>query len=241
MSTKSSGRTFAILGFHKIGEPSPGGWKSWFYISEETFVGYLHCLHEDGWQVINVTTFLGGLKVAESLPERAAVLTFDDGYRSIRKVVLPLLRRFGYPAVLFVPTDYIGGHNTFDNGSEPKEAICDWDDLRELEYCGVSIQSHGTSHQRFSDLDLGEQTKQLLRSKVVIESNLGKPVEVFSFPYGDNGVNQQEIVSVMKSIGYRAACLFGGGINPQPVVDPYRLNRLAIGPDTDLRAVLGQR
>jgi hypothetical protein len=73
MSTKSSGRTLVILGFHKIGKPRPGGWKSWFYIPEETFVGYLRCLHEDGWLVINVTTFLGGLKVAESLPERSKV------------------------------------------------------------------------------------------------------------------------------------------------------------------------
>ncbi len=113
--------------------------------------------------------------------------------------------------------------------------------LRELEHCDVSIQSNWSSHQRFSDLDLGEQKKQLLKSKFVLESNLGKPVEVFSFPYRDNGVNQQEIVSVMKSIGYQAACLFGGGINPQPSADPYRLSRLAMEPDTDLRTALGQR
>ncbi len=89
MTTKSSGRTLAILGFYKIGESSPGGWKSWFYILEETFVGYLRYRHEDGWQVTNVTTFLGGLKVVESLPERAAVLTFDDGYRSSRLAMGP--------------------------------------------------------------------------------------------------------------------------------------------------------
>ena len=65
-------------------------------------------------------------------------------------------------------------------------------------------------------------------------------MEVFSFPYGDNGVNKQEIVSVMKSIGYQAACLFGGGIIPHPIADPYRLSRLAMGSATDLRTALGQ-
>jgi peptidoglycan/xylan/chitin deacetylase (PgdA/CDA1 family) len=241
VSTKSSGQTLAILGFHKIGEPSPRGWKSWFYIPEETFVSYLSHLREDGWQVLDVTTFLCGLERPDSLPERAMLLTFDDGYRSMREVALPRLRQFGYPAVLFVPTDYIGGWNAFDNGVEPEEATCDWDDLRELERSGVSIQSHGASHRWFSKLDLIEQEEELYRSRAVLESNLGKRVDVFAFPYGDNGGNQKEVARMLRRAGYRAACLYGGGPIALPIPDPYCLTRLAMGPDTDLQAALGQR
>ncbi len=237
---KSSSRTLAILGFHKIGEPAPGGWKSWFYISEETFVGYLSYLREEGWQVLDVVQFLGGLETPDSVPERAALLTFDDGYRSVREVALPWLHQFGYPAVLFVPTDYIGKRNTFDHGMEPWEAICGWEDLRELERRGVSIQSHGASHRLFSKLNLAEQEEEMLQSKTVLESNLGKPVEVFAFPYGDNGGDQEKVVKALKRAGYRAACLYGGGPNPLPIADPYRLARLAMGPDTDLQSELEQ-
>ncbi len=240
VSNKFRGRTLAILGFHKIGEPAPGGWKSWFYISEETFVGYLSYLRKDGWQVLDVTRFFGGLEAPDSLPERSALLTFDDGYRSVREVALPWLRQFGYPAVLFVPTDYIGKRNTFDQGTEPWEAICDWEDLRELERWGISIQSHGASHRWFSKLDLAEREEELLQSKVVLESNLGKPVEVFAFPYGDNGGDQQEVTRALKKAGYRAACLYGGGPISLPIVDRYRLARVAMGPNTGLGTVLEQ-
>jgi peptidoglycan/xylan/chitin deacetylase (PgdA/CDA1 family) len=238
-SSKPDDRKLAILAFHKIGEPPPGSWRSWFYVSEETFVDYLGYLREDGWQMIDLATFIRGLVSPETLPRRAALLTFDDGYRSILDVALPWLVRFEYPAVLFVPTDYIGGHNHFDSHREPEEEICTWDDLRELERRRVSVQSHGISHRAFSELDPAEQEKELNRSKVELEAGLEKSVEVFSYPYGDGGTDPQVLREVMHRIGYRAGCLYKGGPNRLPVSDPYRLTRLAMGPDSDMRAMLG--
>jgi peptidoglycan/xylan/chitin deacetylase (PgdA/CDA1 family) len=238
-TSETDDRTLAILAFHKIGEPPLGSWKTWFYVPEETFVGYLGYLREDGWQVIDLAALLRGLTEPETLPRRAALLTFDDGYRSMLDVALPWLARFEYPAVLFVPTDYIGCHNHFDSHREPEEEICDWDDLRELERWRVSVQSHGISHRAFSELDPAAQEKELSRSKVELEAGLGKSVEVFSYPYGDGGTDPQALCEVMHRIGYRAGCLYKGGPNRLPVSDPYRLTRIAMGPDSDLRAMLG--
>ncbi len=250
VGSRSNGRTLAILGFHKIGEPQPDGWESWFYIPEATFVEQLSCLREDGWQVIDLATFLEGLVAPGSLPERAALLTFDDGYRSMRTVALPWLLQFGHPAVLFVPTDYIGERNTFD-AAEPEEALCDWDDLAELELRGVSVQSHGATHRSFSELTPAEQEEELRRSKTTLEAGLGKRVEVFSYPYGDDGVSSypyggdgassqvlRRVRETLKRAGYRAACLYGGGPTSLPAADSYRLTRLAVGPDTDLHEEL---
>jgi peptidoglycan/xylan/chitin deacetylase (PgdA/CDA1 family) len=174
----------------------------------------------------------------ESLPRRAALLTFDDGYRSNLTVAVPWLRRFGYPAVMFVPTDFIGGSNSFDAGVEPEEAICTWDDLRELERAGVAVQSHGCSHRAFSGLSPAEREAELVRSRAALEDGLGRPVEVFCFPYGDDGQEQGETAAILRRAGYRAACLYGGGPNRVPLADAYRLTRLAMGPDTDLGAAL---
>ena len=238
-----SARRLAILGYHKIGEP-PADWWSWFFVPGEIFAGHLSYLRKAGWQVMDILTFLRGITAPESLPERTALLTFDDGYRSMRTVALPLLLRFGYPAVLFVPTDYIGGLNDFEGGNEPEEAICDWDDLRELERSGVSVQSHGASHRSFSELDLAAQEEELIRSKATLEAGLKKPIEVFSYPYGDDGREPHSTVRALKRAGYRAACLYKGGPKPLggpnylPIVEPYRLIRLAMGPDTDLQTAL---
>jgi peptidoglycan/xylan/chitin deacetylase (PgdA/CDA1 family) len=237
---KPNGRALAILGFHKIGDPPPGTWHSWFYIPEKTFIEQLTCVREEGWHVVDITTLLTGFDIPEKLPDRTALLSFDDGYRSMRKVALPILKRFGFPAILFVPTDFIGGWNTFDMGAEPEESICDWDDLRDLDRQGVSIQSHGASHSRFSNLGTSEQEEEMLRSKTVLEEALGKSVNVIAYPYGDDGTNPDETERCARRIGYRAACLYGGGPIMLPTVNPYRLARIAMGPNTDLRAELSR-
>lgn len=237
-------RSLAILSFHKIGEPPRHGWKTWFYISEKTFARQLGFLARHGWNVIDVGTFLRGLADPEILPRKAALLTFDDGYRSTRHVALPWLRRFGYPAVVFMPTKYVGGINSFDHGNEPQEAMCDWDDLRELERSGVSVQSHAVSHRLFPSLTAAEQQREILQSKRVLEQELGKPVEVLAYPYGADGRTAPErkrLRQALEQAGYRAACLYGRGSRIFPISNPYRLPRLEMGPDTRLRAELPGR
>ena len=113
-------KTTAVLAYHKVGRP-PGDWETWFYIPESTFVDQLRSLRELGWHVVDATTFLRGLEHLNALPDRSALITFDDGCRQFLDVALPWLRRFGFSAVQFVPTDYIGRTNSFDEGAEPEE------------------------------------------------------------------------------------------------------------------------
>ena len=188
--------------------------------------------------MIDLETFLRGLEQPEILPDRAVLITFDDGCKSISGAALTCLRRFEFPAVVFVPTDYIGKTNAFDAGIEPEEAICDWDDLKKLEAASVSIQSHSASHRKFSTLDSAELEQELLGSKATLEASLPNSVTTIAFPFGDNGSDRVEKETLLKKAGYRAAFLYGGG-----PVDPCKLNRysvprIAMGPDTDLRAVL---
>jgi hypothetical protein len=80
--------------------------------------------------------------------------------------------------------------------------------------------------------------EELWRPKRVLEEGLGRPVEVFSFPYRDGGADPPATSRALRRAGYRAACLYKGGPNRLPAAEPYRLTRLAMGPDTDLRAEL---
>ena len=226
----------AVLSYHKIGPPAPGGWETWFYIPEAVFANQLAALHDGGWQPVDLAAFLQGLTEPERLPERTAFITFDDGYRSVRELALPWLESFACPAVLFMPTDFVGGTNVFD--SEPEEPLCDWDELRELVRRGVAVQSHGESHRAFSELAPTERALELERSKAVLEAELAQPVELFAYPYGDDAGAAPDVRAALARTGYRAACLYGGGTFTFPPQDPYRLERLAMGPDTDLTAAL---
>jgi peptidoglycan/xylan/chitin deacetylase (PgdA/CDA1 family) len=230
----------AILGFHKIGEPPEDGWDTWFYIPEDIFVEQLRWLHDQDWRIIDAATFLRGLNEPEVLPPRAALLTFDDGCRQFLEVGFPCLQHFGYPAIQFVPTAFIGERNSFDAETEPDEPIFGWKDLCELERHRISIQSHGVTHRSFSDLSGDEVRDEIVGSKALLEEGLGKPVEIFAYPSGDGGASRHDVGAVLERAGYRAACLYGGGPIASPVADRYCLPRLAMGPDTDLAKLLSR-
>jgi peptidoglycan/xylan/chitin deacetylase (PgdA/CDA1 family) len=173
-------------------------------------------------------------------PDKSVLLTFDDGYRTMMTVTLPILLTFGYPAVIFVPTAFIGIHNLFDKDVEPLEEICSWNDLLMLENNGVSIQSHGVSHRPFTDLHKAEQLEELLFSKELLESRLENKVEVFAYPYGDPGVDPKTTSDLVSRAGYKAAFLYGGGEVSVPVVDSYRVTRVAMGPDVNIENCIGK-
>lgn len=238
MTTRAEPGRLAILGYHHIGEPSHGQAATRWYLSEKAFEEHLSYLRDAGWNVVGVDTFLRGLTQPEVFPANPVLLTFDDCHRSLRDVALRLLQRFGYPALAFAPTDFIGAHNTYDIECAPQEPLCNWQDLQELEAGGISIQSHSATHRGLSWLDSVEQEEELWRSKKTLEERLSKRVDVFAFPYGDDKVAPLELERMFKKTDYRAACLFGGGANPLPLTDPYRLERIAIEPTTDLAVSL---
>ena len=154
------------------------------------------------------------------------------------EVALPLLRGFGFPAVVFVPTAFVGLSNAFDKGIEPEEPICDWGDLKELQREGVSIQSHGVWHRRFSTLSESQQEDELRHSKALLEARLETEVDMFSFPYGDTGDKPATSAAGMRRAGYRAGYLYDGGPQLLPGLDAYRIQRIPMGPDTDLMKAL---
>jgi peptidoglycan/xylan/chitin deacetylase (PgdA/CDA1 family) len=228
----------AILAFHKIGKAQFLRRSRW-YISQKTFRRFLLELSVSDWEVISIAVFLKALSTPEILPKRAVLLTFDDGYASLVEYALPSLREFDYPAVAFVPTGLIGRDNEFDRGIEPREAICGWDDLRELQRYGFSIQSHGIQHRSFCSISPNEQEAELRCSKSIVEANLGNPVELFAFPFGHVPAERHRVAELLSRSGYRAAVLFGGGVAAPAADNRYFLPRIAMYPDTDLSRLLG--
>lgn len=53
------------------------------------------------------------LDAGRPVPRRAVIVTFDDGYQDNHDVVLPILRRHGLPAVVFVATGYMDSRETY--------------------------------------------------------------------------------------------------------------------------------
>jgi peptidoglycan/xylan/chitin deacetylase (PgdA/CDA1 family) len=225
----------AVLAYHRVGPPPVGSWDTWYSVPEETFVSQIGWLIAEGWEPIGVRPFVAALRDGSDLPSRTALITFDDAFKSLTGTALGCLRRLGCPAVVFVPVGHVGGTNRWDaNTAEPSEPVCDWDDLRKLEAQGVSVQSHAHSHRSFSILTASERAWELEASKVRIDTELGKQVELLAYPYGDAGPSADESAAVVARAGYQAAFLYGGSSFLLLRGDRFRLPRIAMGPDTEL-------
>jgi peptidoglycan/xylan/chitin deacetylase (PgdA/CDA1 family) len=228
----------AVLGYHKVGPPGPGAWETWYYVPEPVFADQLTALRDCGWEPVDAAAVRAAVEGRDALPDRAALVTFDDGYRSVHRHALPVLRRLSCPAVIFVPTGFVGATNEFDRDAEPEEPMCDWAELSELSRAGVSVQSHGVTHRAFSELSPAERRDEMSGSKAALEAHLDAPVDLFAYPYGDDADGADDVRAALAGAGYRAAFGYGGDPFVLPAADRYRLARIAMGPDTDLRAAL---
>lgn len=81
-------------------------------VTPETFRLHMRLLSSH-FRPLSVGQLAAVLSGDEALPERACVVTFDDGWWDNLEYALPVLEEFGVPAVVFVAADFIGTSRTF--------------------------------------------------------------------------------------------------------------------------------
>lgn len=58
------------------------------------------------YRVVSADEVVAAVRGARPLPERAVLVTFDDAYRDFGEIAWPIMRKYGLPATVFVPSDY---------------------------------------------------------------------------------------------------------------------------------------
>jgi peptidoglycan/xylan/chitin deacetylase (PgdA/CDA1 family) len=116
------------------------------------------------------------------LADGSVLVTIDDGCQSTLEVALPILEKYGIPSVAFVSTSLIG----LGRLALP-EPYMDWDELRECTNRGMSIGSHSHSHRSMGQLPAEVAKDEFVRSRAMLEDQLGKKVSAFAYPFGTQG------------------------------------------------------
>ena len=73
-------------------------------VDDSVFVAQMRYLLDGGYHVVSFAALVDALEGRDTLPSRAVVLTFDDGWENQYTHAFPLLRRFGLTATFFVFT-----------------------------------------------------------------------------------------------------------------------------------------
>ena len=223
-------RTLRVLMYHKVNDLSPNPTT----VPTEVFAEQMAFLGELGYVPVSLDAVRDHYALGAELPRGAVLITFDDGYRDNLENALPILRRHGYPAVLFVPIGFLDDgrplpHEELLCTLGVRNATLDWSELAELESGGVRIESHGIGHWPLSDLDPAEATREIAVSKLRLEERLGREVEAFAYVKGSQADYRPEHASLVQQAGYKLAFTSVSGGNG-PATDRFRLRRYNVEP-----------
>lgn len=198
-----------VLMYHHVDHHSEG---SSVYVSPQTFELQMSFLKVHGYEVIGLGDYIKRLRRGDRFSKKTVVITFDDGYEDNMRHAFPILRKMGFPAVIFMITENIGQR--------------DWlsaEDLKIMSDSGVTIGSHTTAHAFLPDIqDPKILYEELVNSKKELESILNAPVTVFSYPAG--GVDARAEAFVERA-GYEGAVTTNYAVKSK---NPYALRRIKI-------------
>ena len=130
---------FLVLNYHDIID-NKSAVEDAVDLSQKHFEEQLQWLKSNNYQVISVQQVFDAAAGKFSLPKKAVVLTFDDGYQSFYTRALPLLKKYRYPATVSLVGSWMDEDTDKD---EPKKPLMSWAQIKELTQTGlIEIASH---------------------------------------------------------------------------------------------------
>ncbi|HWT92849.1 MAG TPA: polysaccharide deacetylase family protein [Solirubrobacteraceae bacterium] len=202
-----------VLCYHAI---SPD-WPAALSTTQERFAEQLGLLAARGYRGVTFTEAVDRRDKVRRDRDRLVAVTFDDAFASVAELARPVLDDLGWPATLYVPTDFPGerrplawsGTDHWLQGPHAHELTpLGWDGLRGLRDAGWELGSHTCSHPRLTTLDDAELARELTESRAVCERELGDCPSL-AYPYGDV---DGRVVAAAEAAGYRTAA----ALPPQP-------------------------
>ncbi len=210
-----------VLMYHTVGN-------SFHCVSRDAFEAQMSYL-EDHARVISLDAMLNGQCRNSNSPLTCAI-TFDDGYAGVYEHAYPILRRYGFPAILYVTTsglDRDRGERSYTiPGFFPGEPTLTWAQVREMSSEGMSIGSHLCNHLDMRGLHPDVGMEELMHSKEIITQQVGAPCRHFAYPFG---LFNAQNVDWVRKCGYESAVTVRHSVVADNL-DPFRIPRMGLAP-----------
>ena len=183
-------------------------------IEPEDFDWQMKYLVDHGYHTINPDELYDFLTGQGTLPDRPVLITFDDGYEDNYTNAYPILKKYNLKATIFVVTGFLS----------KRKGYLTWEQLREMEQNGITIESHTVTHAPLPDLPDERIREELVESKQQAEAELGHPIEFIAYP---TGAHDLHIVGIAQEAGYKGGFTVKYG-NVDRASNVYALERVPI-------------
>jgi peptidoglycan/xylan/chitin deacetylase (PgdA/CDA1 family) len=173
-----------VLCYHHVGPGQPGTLPT-LTVSAQRFERHVRWLARRGYQGIRPADWLRWRLDGKGLPDKPVLFTFDDGYADLADYALPVLRRYGFGAVVYVVTGHFGGTNTWDEvRGSGTHRLMTAEQIRYWAEQGIEFGAHSRSHADLSSLSPEQLKEEVAGSGNALGSLLGTRVVSFAYPYG---------------------------------------------------------
>ena len=158
-----------------------------------------------------ISTHIQAQIIKKELPEKVAILTFDDAISSHATYVAPLLKEYGFGGTFFIcefPPDF----------ETDKANFMTWKQIKKLHKSGFEVANHTKTHAHVNRISADSLTKELeVIEGHCAEKRIPHPIS-FAYPGYDT---HPRAVEVLYNKGYQFARV-GGSYTYNPEKDhPY--------------------
>ncbi|MFF8981847.1 polysaccharide deacetylase family protein [Streptomyces globisporus] len=204
-----------ILTYHSVTDPSDDPYG--ITVSPERLDEQLSWLRSRRLTGVGVSELL---RTGASERRGLVGLTFDDGYADFLDEALPVLRKHGFRATVYVLPGRAGGVNEWDPLG-PRKPLLTHEGVRRVAAAGMEVGSHGLYHRDLTGLSDEELRRETRDSRELIGDLTGSLPEGFCYPYG---ILDRRVTQAARSAGYGHAC----ALTPGPLLSRFALPRTHI-------------
>jgi peptidoglycan/xylan/chitin deacetylase (PgdA/CDA1 family) len=176
-----AGRKIPVLLYHRIIKRSDIKGRHKIYVYEDKFRRQMKFLKEAGYDAITFEDIFYNRVHSNDNPK--VIITFDDGYEDNYKIAFPVLKEFGFRAVIFLVTGMQRNEWGIKEG-EPSIPMMDQKMLQEMQDYGIELGGHTINHNDLTKLEKQVALNEIAGCKTDLEQRFHKTVISFSYPFG---------------------------------------------------------
>ena len=217
-----------VLMYHRVVAKEPTLSRHGIWVTVQSFEQNLISLKQRGFSPMTLKQVQLFHTREFTMPKKPVILTFDDGYEDNYTHAFPLLKKFGFPAVIFLVTETTRRTNFWDV-DEPPVPLMSHEQIREMSAAGIEFGSHTVTHPALPLCSPEQSRVELTESKQMLERLTGKEIISLAYPYG-------AVDEIIKSIAVETGYKFGIATNSGPVKfyeDLFEIRRIQIFPWTN--------
>lgn len=198
-----------VIMYHSIYTNTP----SEYAVTAEQVEADLQWLKNNGYRTVTAEQVIAYTQHRGNLPEKAVMITLDDGFYNNLSVLVPLLEKYDMTAVVSVVGSYID-NDALKDPHNPQYSYLTWEDIDELVSSGrIEIGNHTYDMHSLYDgrtgcsINKGETEEEYRKALYVdiqqlqeeFRENIGFSSVVFTYPFGSVS---RESLPVIRDSGF---------------------------------------